>query len=64
MEGQVIQLEDGSAAYVQHLPMPKAGTLHRPKFNSGYLLFCFIADNFLMLYMPALHLLTNSRHIF
>lgn len=40
MEGQVIQLEDGSAAYVQHLPMPKAGTFHRPKINSGYLLSC------------------------
>ncbi len=25
MEGQVIQLEDGSAAYVQHLPMSKTG---------------------------------------
>lgn len=23
MDGQVIQLEDGSAAYVQHVPMPK-----------------------------------------
>lgn len=27
MEGQVIQLEDGSAAYVQHLPMSKTGIL-------------------------------------
>ena len=26
MDGQVIQLEDGSAAYVQHVSMPKAGT--------------------------------------
>ncbi len=25
MEGQMIQLEDGSAAYVQHLPMSKTG---------------------------------------
>uniref|UniRef100_A0A671LV92 Zinc finger protein 143-like n=1 Tax=Sinocyclocheilus anshuiensis TaxID=1608454 RepID=A0A671LV92_9TELE len=25
MEGQVIQLEDGSAAYIQHLPMSKTG---------------------------------------
>ncbi|XP_024138586.1 zinc finger protein 143 isoform X2 [Oryzias melastigma] len=25
MDGQVIQLEDGSAAYVQHVPMPKTG---------------------------------------
>lgn len=48
MEGQVIQLEDGSAAYVQHLPMPKAGTLHRPKINSGYLLLCIISDYFVM----------------
>lgn len=24
MDGQVIQLEDGSAAYVQHVPMPKS----------------------------------------
>lgn len=24
MDGQVIQLEDGSAAYVQHVPMSKS----------------------------------------
>lgn len=24
MDGQVIQLEDGSAAYVQHVPIPKS----------------------------------------
>jgi len=24
MDGQVIQLEDGSAAYVQHVPMTKS----------------------------------------
>lgn len=48
MEGQVIQLEDGSAAYVQHLPMPKAGMLHMSKFNSGYLLLCFSYDSFIM----------------
>lgn len=44
MEGQVIQLEDGSAAYVQHLPMPKAGTYNRPKINSGYLFLRFICE--------------------
>lgn len=31
MEGQVIQLEDGSAAYVQHLPMTRSGTSYEPK---------------------------------
>lgn len=27
VEGQVIQLEDGSSAYVQHIDVPKAGIL-------------------------------------
>lgn len=65
----MIQLEDGSAAYVQHLPMPKAGTLRRPKINSGYLLICasFMIHLLCNLYILYISLMTEdmsfNRHI-
>ena len=36
IDGQVIQLEDGSAAYVQHVPIPK---------SSKYLIFTYPSDS-------------------
>lgn len=33
IDGQVIQLEDGSAAYVQHVPIPKSSKYLR--YNIG-----------------------------
>lgn len=32
MDGQVIQLEDGSAAYVQHVPMPKSSKCNNTRY--------------------------------
>lgn len=43
MDGQVIQLEDGSAAYVQHVPMTKSSKCN---YIYEYILKYFITDRY------------------